>query len=366
MSRTCAAPSHAMLPTRLLPPLLSNPAGRLLHAAVTDDTTLLQQSLDEGADPAQPVQHVYNMFMLAARCGSLAVLRKLYEVMPPRVLDEADLEQDYHTVWPLPLAVNSGVPGVVAQLLDWGAVCCSYKLREGQDESRLPWVREEALGMVCLGLMLARMCIRGMQGRLRQLNERDAAGTNGDTSSGIPLPLWHWHRRSSGRHIWLRCLLASGCTGRNLWQPSCVVRQSSHGCMRQCMQQIPWACFQRLPAHPVCLPTLPACPPCLPALAGCGVVRPSGSCLPQWCPAGRRQPEAYGGHAAEQARPEADDTLRLWPRVSSCNCMLHGGGATPRLLLVVAEGASAASLAEGAQALAGPSLAQSSGVGMHF
>jgi hypothetical protein len=112
------------------------PAGRLLHAAATDDTQLLQQALEEGADPGEPVHHVHNVFMVAAGCGSLRVLRALYTVMPPGVLNDISGEDQDYKQWPLYLAVRERHPEVVAQLLDWGAVCCCYVQNQAEDESK--------------------------------------------------------------------------------------------------------------------------------------------------------------------------------------------------------------------------------------
>ena len=71
--------------------------------------------------------------MLAASCGSLAVLRELYQ-LAPQVLNEA-AGQGYHKAWPLQLAASRSHAEVAAQLLDWVAVCCCYQQNQAQDES---------------------------------------------------------------------------------------------------------------------------------------------------------------------------------------------------------------------------------------
>jgi hypothetical protein len=116
-------------------------AGMLVEAAVTDDVQLYERALAAGADPAQAFSNGSSAFMIAAANGSINVLRLIYERAPQLLNAHAGAHAGASLItlaWPLRLAIAH--QEVLLQLLDWGAVCCSFKQNEAQDESVYPEV----------------------------------------------------------------------------------------------------------------------------------------------------------------------------------------------------------------------------------
>jgi hypothetical protein len=121
----------------------------LVEAAARDDLQLLEQALQQGADPQQGFQGAGSAFMVAAASGSLGVLRRLHQ-LAPQLLNRGNDEQQPES-WPLQLATVSMQAAVVAQLLEWGAACGSFPATlEGEQE--LPevgrWLLLAAAGLL--------------------------------------------------------------------------------------------------------------------------------------------------------------------------------------------------------------------------
>jgi hypothetical protein len=108
----------------------------LVHAAVTDNVQLYEKALAAGADPAEPFSNGSNAFLVAAANGSINVLRLIYERTPKLLNVSAGTGPTL--AWPLFMGLMH--QEVLEQLLDWGAVCCSYKQNQAQDESQYPVV----------------------------------------------------------------------------------------------------------------------------------------------------------------------------------------------------------------------------------
>lgn len=126
-----------------------------MEAAVTDDVQLYEQALEAGADPAQALSNGSSAFMVAAANGSINVLRLIYERAPQ--LLNAYSGVDISLAWPLMLAITH--QEVLLQLLDWGAVCCSFEQNQAQDESQYPVVGGKSMSHPVYTLLLKSGCM---------------------------------------------------------------------------------------------------------------------------------------------------------------------------------------------------------------